>query len=457
MRKSLLLLMIVIVVVAALPLARGEETEKKFQVIGDLRVRYDRLDNYFDLDNGMDDNFSFWPYRALVGLEGQLSDDVQVVLQIQNLGSYGNQSPVQGLTFPPFQNFDGDGSVNGTRRGETSLYEGKVILNKIAGSDVSVTLGRQEDWFGTGLILGNEPFYNGTVFDGAKGVWSGDDWSATGFLYKIAERQDPASGQFPHFSSSDANIYGLRGDYKLGTGLPSRIEAYIIRYADGDEASRLNFFTIGAHWWRAVKTKADAEELGFDWNAEFAIQKGKALDPATDERLHLKRGYICNDSLGYNFVAGNTIHRVYGAYIRQSGDDDVTDDDVEGWIPLFPTVHDLYGDADFFDSNFAQNEASIQALSLGYDANIGEGTHVFGARVWSFKPVENHVLFLAGGMKEKIQSYGAEIDLVYHYIYSNNVTLSAGVAQLRPRDGLAGVGNPDSNVTRAWAQAGVHF
>jgi len=459
MRKGLSMVVIVLAIAVSLPAARAQDADKKFEVNGDLRIRYDRLDNYFDFDNGADDLFSFFPYRARVGVTGQLQDNVEVVLQIQNIGSAGNQSPVQGLTFPPFQQFDGDGTTAGGRRGETSLYQGKVILNKVAGEDLSITLGRQEFSFGNGLIIGNEEFYAGNVFDGAKGVWTQGPWNLTGFFFKVAERQDPANGSFPNFGSVDANMYGLVWDLNLPKSLPGTLEAYVIRYSDSDEASfRLNFFTFGGHWWRTVRTKADVSDLPFDWNAELAVQRGNAHDPATDAALHLKDGYICSDSFGWNFASGGAIHRVFGAYLRQSGDDDVPDNTIKGWIPLFPTTHGLFGNADFFDSNFGQNEASIQALSLGYNLNVDEGKHMFGARIWKFQPVEDRVLFVAGGTKDKIKDFGKELDLTYDFMYSKQVTLSAGFAVLKPADGLTGGGlAADDKVERAWGQVNVKF
>ena len=101
------------------------------------------------------------------------------------------------LTFPPFQQFDGDGTTAGGRRGETSLYQGKVILNKVAGEDLSITLGRQEFSFGNGLIIGNEAHGVGGELRGAAldisiptvGVESLNAANAAGILLYEARRQ----------------------------------------------------------------------------------------------------------------------------------------------------------------------------------------------------------------------------------------------------------------------------
>src|SRR5712691_11323797 len=145
MRKVPFSLMFVLCLGMAASLALAEEatTDKKFEVTGDIRIRWERLENYFDFDkNGSvdtnfdgipdsRDKFSFWPYRARVGVKGQLTDDIQVVLDIQNFGSAGNEFPEQSFHFPPVQNFDGDGNASGFRSSETSLYQGYIKLNNL--------------------------------------------------------------------------------------------------------------------------------------------------------------------------------------------------------------------------------------------------------------------------------------------------------------------------------------
>lgn len=469
MRKALLLVMASLMIASALPVAQAEDAEdddKKFQVTGGFRVRYDRLENYFDFDDDESDRFSLWPYRALVGVSGELAENVDVVLQVQNFGSWGNQSPVQGLTFPPFQDFDGDGNAGGSRTGETALYEAKIVLNKIGGTNANVTIGRQEYEFGSKVILGNEPFYNGTVFDGLRGAWASDNFAISGFFYHVAERNDAVVGDF---TSDDADMYGVVGSYGIPGRLKSDVDAYLIRYTDRlEDAFRPNFITFGGRWGRTVDTKEDARELGFDWNLEIAFQRGEAHDPIADTEFDLG-GFLTYDWLGFNIPTANHLHRIYGSYLYQSGDDDVTDavdpglglddDDIKGWIPLFPTTHGLFGNADWFDSNFAQNEASIQAYSLGYSLDCKDGKHRFGARVWKFEPVEDEITFDdgTGAVTFDVDSYGNEYDITYDYRYSRHVTLGTGIAILDVDDGLSGVGNPQDKVSRFWGSVDVRF
>ncbi len=85
---------------AAADSGQGIDLGEKFTLTGSLRARWERLDNYFDFDDQTDDAFSFFPYRARLGVLATLTDNVQVLLEIQNFGSWGNQSPNQSFFFP---------------------------------------------------------------------------------------------------------------------------------------------------------------------------------------------------------------------------------------------------------------------------------------------------------------------------------------------------------------------
>src|SRR5262245_7717258 len=75
MRKAWVIVMLALCTAGAVPAVFAEEgdTDKKFQVTGDIRMRWERLENYFDFQDaksdipGSDDAFSFFPYRFRVG------------------------------------------------------------------------------------------------------------------------------------------------------------------------------------------------------------------------------------------------------------------------------------------------------------------------------------------------------------------------------------------------------
>src|SRR5206468_394019 len=119
-----------------------------------------------------------------------------------------------------------------------------VSLNKIGGTAFDLTIGRQEYNLGNGLVIGNEDFYAGNVFDGVKGVWSSDNFSVSGFYYLTAERNgvgitaDPVTGDLvftPAGGSNDQHLLGAVGSFKIGKEASSNLDAYLIRFWDGFE------------------------------------------------------------------------------------------------------------------------------------------------------------------------------------------------------------------------------
>ena len=167
-----------------------------------------------------------------------------------------------------------------------------------------------------------------------------------------------------------------------------------------------------------------------------------------------------------------SVHRIHGGILRQSGDDDLTDNDLNGWNVLFPRTHGRFGDADFFGSNFGGNKSifiypptGITAINIGYGLNVGDGKHMFMATGWSFQPTEDKVTGFdvdGDGEDDKIESLGTEFDLSYAYRYSKHVSLSAAASWLMPGDGLtfnnvSGVSNSDDAVTRYTMAATVKF
>src|SRR5262245_13509269 len=396
MRKALVMGVLALCAMAAAPavVAQDEDTDKKFEFTGDVRMRWERLENYFDFkdsDNdipGSDDAFSFFPYRIRIGVSGQLADNVEAVLDIQNFGAWGNQNPNQSFFFPPFQNFDGDGNNSGFRSSETSIYQAILRLNSIGGTGLSVSLGRQESALGTGLILGNEDYYNGTVFDGIHATWDFRNWQLGGMYYVITESNDFSNNTFTGFGADDRTLFGAVGSWHFGDKIKNHIDGYVMNLDDRNEAfGRPNVWTIGGHWWRSADTKDDVDAFPVDWNVETAVQTGEGTDPGNGEDFDLG-GYVFEGSVGWNFANERHHHRVHLGILYESGDDDVTDNDLDGWNRLFPELHGRFGDTDFVSSinfgPFSGVPSGVWATSVGYDVSCKEGRHKLYGNVFLF-------------------------------------------------------------------------
>jgi len=476
MRKMLLLAVLAVLVLASLPVAQAEEMGTgKWTFNGQLRTREEHLENYADFDNNgaTTDLVDFMPYRANIGVHGQLANNVSLAFSFQSFGAWGfNGDPRQSSSFPPNQ------QSFTTSPESSTLYQGNVVLDKFIGDSFKLTAGRQEHMEGTGLIFGNEEFYNGTVYDGFDGEWKFKKWELTGVAFIINEQfggglvngpLNPVTPGLPvctNCGSEDTRVWGATGHLHFGKKMKSDLDVYAYDAYDGVAGNpapvppattlgKPHFQTYGGHWSRVVKTQADAKAGHLDWNLEIAVQSGDITDSTNNNQINTS-GAIIDGSVGWNFGGGKTVQRVYIGATRESGDDDLTNNKVDGWTDLFMSVHGRFGAADFFGSNFSAHAAGITAWKAGYTASLKDGKHTFGAALWSFMPTEDSIDTGAGTVK--VEDYGTEIDLGYKYRYTDNVTFGAGIAQLSPDDGLTGgSGAPDDAVLRAVGVLDVKF
>jgi len=463
-KKLVIAVAILAMAYVAPPAKAGEPAEGMFTVHGQIRDRYDSFNNYFDFmdtqdgDPSTNDHFAYWATRALVGIDGHITDSVWVAIDIQNIGQFGDRNPVgSAATFdvPIFQNFNGDFVPGGFSQNETELYRAVIGLNEIGGSGLSVTLGRNNKTVGGGLILGDEPFYNGNVFDGIDGTWKFDKWDISGFRFTTSEAGSLRGGF--NSGNEDQTITGVQAHF----GLPwdSHLEGYVVNLVDGRAGAgfdKADFATFGARWNR------DAKEGGWMWDVQLAVQSGDFTRGGNTVDIG---GSIFDLSGGYTF-ANHVDHTIFGGIISQSGDDDQTDDKVDSWIALVPTTHGRFGMADFFGAQFGSdgngffnNEASgITAFHVGYSIRGGENDrHKAWVQYWDFEPTEDSI-DLGFATKEKVDNFGTEIDLGYQYKYDDAVKLFISLSQLMPDDGLTGgSGAPDDPVTRIYGGMTIGF
>ena len=127
------------------PALAQDDAEKKFEFNGEVRARYEYLNNYLDLhDNNVsgdaqDDSFSVAPYRVMIGMTGNFAKNVSAHVDLQYLGAFGDQErPQWGFNYPPDQVFD---AYNSPTYG-LNLYTGWIDIGKIGGSDFGARPGR---------------------------------------------------------------------------------------------------------------------------------------------------------------------------------------------------------------------------------------------------------------------------------------------------------------------------
>ena len=162
MKKVLVLLgLVVALVVADVPTQAAVE----FDLIGQVRFRGEYIENFTDFDSdgvssdpitssGSGDNYSFWPYRALLGVDADFGEGVHAVVAFQNADVWGSllTSEQRDVVFGSFSVVD--------------LFLANVDLREIGGTKNNLTIGRQKIVYGNEFLLGDLDWYNGTSHDG---------------------------------------------------------------------------------------------------------------------------------------------------------------------------------------------------------------------------------------------------------------------------------------------------
>lgn len=432
---------------AFVPALAADDAEKKFVINGEVRARYEYLNNYFDLtDNNNsgdpnDDSFSFTPYRAVVGITGMFAKNVTAHVDLQYNGFFGDEFNPQKDVNPPTGQLDTPFLF--TTQG-VQLYTGWVELGKIGGSDFGVRIGRQEHTYGTELFLGDNDYYAGLSFDGARGMWAHGNHDLNFFYYKIAEDNYYIPG--PAGGANDSDLFGATYDYNFSNGWGT-VGGYLLIAQDlagigpiTAADSKLN--TIGARWNRGMM---NGDKLNmFDWNIEVAAQTGDAGEPAFPNPSIDLGGWIAEGWFAFNYKAGNTHGRVHIGTLMTSGDKTSSADKFEGFIPLYGDFHanNRFGDLDWVDNTASFFSGSnITDYNIGYEHWFGESHYVMAA-YHMFKATEDN-----GAPSDDL---GDEIDLKYGYQYSKNLAFEVTVGQANPGDAFGG--NTDG-VQRATAQA----
>ena len=339
------------------PALAQDDPEKKFEFNGEVRARYEYLNNYLDLhdNNGsgdaQDDSASLAPYRVMVGMTGNFAKNVTGHVDLQYLGLFGDQfSPQWGFNAPPGQYGD---PYNSFTYG-LQVYTGWMEMAKIGGSDFGVRLGRQEDTYGTELFMGDNDYYGGLSFDGLRGMWQHGHSDLNVFYYKLAEDNGPIPG--PQGGANDSDLFGATYDWKFET--MGTVGGYLLFGQDmagagpvGDSDSSI--VTYGARWNRGMM---NGDKLNmFDWNIEAAGQSGDIGDPSAPNPSIDIAGWIVEGWFAFNFQAGDTHGRVHIGTLMTSGDKtpttgpDTKDEDFYTYFGDFQE-YNRFGDLDWVDA-----------------------------------------------------------------------------------------------------------
>jgi alginate export protein len=436
MKKLLYVALLAIGVVVMLAPPVMAQEEKPFTIHGEVRSRgeYDANTQDFDKDATADQG-SYWPYRIRIAAEGKFTKNVTAWIEFQNGGVWGNNGdPVR------------DGSA-GVADQTVEMYQGNITLDRLWWKNFSARIGRQEIVEGTELMLGDLDFYQGNTFDGMTGNFKLKKGSVMLFYTRINQGKADIfdAGFLPPAeigpgAGFNTNFFGAytNWDIKVGT-----LDIYLMDLKDHTISA--DVLTFGARWGKDLTNKN-----GLFWNVEYAQQSGDA-----NATLNAK-GNVAEGWIGWNMKSGKNNHRFYARVGMASGDDDATDSDEKGFIPMFGDFHNRLGHGDFFrlagvstGLSGGIGDLGIQGVGLGWTGQFTD-KHEVGVEAWSFTSDKKN-----GAGEDKL---GTEIDAWYGYNYSRNLSFIGSLSELSPDDGLTGGSPaPDDSVTRIYGNARFRF
>ena len=423
------------------------DTDKKFAFNGMVRGRLDYINNYTDLTDNtvssdpLDDGFSIFPIRAVVGITGMFSRNVKAHVDLQYVGNFGDEPPQKDSA----NVFDRFGANRASRAccfysgpaaqfltpyqyntQGVQFYQGFVELDNIGGSDFGLRIGRQEHTSGTELFLGDNDYYAGLSFDGLRGMWQHGGNDLNFFYYRTAELHNTFGGNGG--GAVDSNLFGATYDWHFQKDWGT-VGGYVLVGQDGGGAGPVFFpdskvNTIGVHWYRPMADAIDTTMNMFDWNIEYAIQNGDIGEPTGAPSTDIS-AWVGEAWFGFNFNAGSTHGRAHLGTLMTSGDKASTTKSEE-FVTLYGDFqeHNRFGDMDFIDQLGPSN---ITDFNIGYE-------HWFGANHYVMAAYHKFKLTEKNGLAD--DDLGDEIDLKYSYRYSKNVSFEALVGQANPGKAL---------------------
>jgi hypothetical protein len=413
---------------------------------GSQRVRFQSLfDSAFDNDSAAD---AFVESRTRLNVLAEYSQDVALFIELQSYNIWGED--FSSNTSTAFGGFEVNEFGNGRGRdsGDVDLYQGYInMADAFAVDGLNIRFGRQEMQFGvdarTGeyneFVVGNNDtnrFFSGLSFDAIRVSYAVDNWSVDAWWSKLAELRT-LSGDV------DTDFYGIYISY---TGFENNIlDLYWLYVRDAKDplGAANTSFNLG----QAESDNDEFHTLGarvsgvwneWDYNLEGAFQFGDAEIGAREGDYE---GWAIDFGLGYTFENVAWEPRVNLGVAYFTGDDDLTDDDVEGFNRVFSDKE--YGE--LIDGGELSNAIVVH---LGVDAQPTEKIGLGLEWLW-FQADEDDVEFNNSigipGLPPFLvfpveidtdEDLGHEVDLYMTYAYSEDLQFKLGYSHFFTDDGI---------------------
>ena len=255
--------------------------------------------------------------RARLGLEARFGEAVVVMVQLQDVRTWGSEYNAANL---------GEGSLFDWVANGLDMHQAWGQVN-LAGGKAKLRIGRQEvAWHGQRLIGSVLWAHQGRSFDAARLFGKVDEFGYELFYAVLLNR--PVTAGDINNRWEDGHLLALRAGPRLGD--PLTLDGLFIANIDSGAETFLG--TFGVHG----KGRIDA----FSWEVEAYGQAGEG--PATTTFA-----YMFGVRAGAT-VAGGPTPYLGGGFDLLSGDKDLTDDAVHTFDTLYATNHKFYGHFDAY-------------------------------------------------------------------------------------------------------------
>ncbi len=441
-----LLIAVLLVAVMAVPAFASVQNVK---VSGDLQTTWAVRDTFDFTDTGdqVNQNLNDVISYARVRIDADLTDNVSTTVRLLNERAWGD---------------DTSGSANA----DVELDLAYVQLREMLYSPLTVTLGRQELFYGNGFIIGgngpNNNTYTGSPLaenglrdlsmrnslDAVKAVLNYDPLTIDMFAAVVDSNDTVLQAE----KNDDVNLYGINANYKFSDKWNTIAEGYFFsKYdhkADGEKKD-----TIYVPGMRLSTNPIK----GLNLQGELAWQRGNQspLVGTRGEREAVAGQFIAGYLLPFEKTAKYQPVVSY-AFTYASGDDNYASGEVKGWDPMY---EHLSGGKIY---NAILNFTNVSCHELALSVKPVEDITLKGS--WSMLYMNedlNTTLNISSPMGASAypangkKDLGDEIDLDLTYAYTEDVSIGMSAGWFFP--GEAFERNGDRTATQLLTSLSVAF
>ena len=402
----------------------------QLKIGGEVRMRGYYLNNFSDFDDSIRrDEWSVFRLRTRVFVSAAMDNGVSAYVRI------ANQHYSEGVTAQPS---DGDKWEEENKSNKLFVDAAYIDVKGLFGLPLDLQAGRQNLMYGSGWVIADGQSQYGstsTYIDGIRFIWRmGTNVSLDALYFKDEEKKRDAT------TPDDITFAGLYLTSKAPLPIGQQ-EVYVLgRF---DQLIRKEIYMAGGRL-------SNRYESGVDYSAEGAWQTGKAR-PKVDHNA-----YGLKIDLGFTFKNAAATPRVYGGFVRLTGDDYGTADENEAW-DVFYGGWPQYGDLLAWKY---VNAGPDNAISI-YDPNYNQLSTVAAEAVYSnfnlytagleARPIEalktgfSYTKMIADETIDEIDhDLGDYYQLVAEYRYSQHLTFGLYAALIDPGDAFVGRSDPAS-------------